>query len=215
MKKTLLTLLVCLMATSAFAGSILYEGFEYANQDLTCPIGWVSDDGAWLCGYMEKDHNRLPHSGNWYAFSNGDDAWMYMSTYLFTSMRYRFTLWAISDGDFQLEIWGGSEPSPNAMTQFSTTTITGDEYQKVSAYVTDIPADCQYFAFRAVRGDRGSYLTIDDIEVDMVEQYTFEAEAITGDTAIYPGSQATFRYLVLRCTHRTSSLRVSPAPTTA
>ena len=196
MKKTLLTLLVCLMATSAFAGSILYEGFEYANQDLTCPIGWVSDDGAWLCGYMEKDHNRLPHSGNWYAFSNGDDAWMYMPTYLFTSMRYRFTLWAISDGDFQLEIWGGSEPSPNAMTQLSTTAITGDEYQKVSAYVTDIPADCQYFAFRAVRGDRGSYLTIDDIDVDMVEQYTFEAEAITGDTAMYPGTQATFRYLV-------------------
>ena len=197
MKRLILTtLLVCLMATTAFAGSILIEGFEYANHDLETPVGWECDNDAWLCGYLEKDHNRLPHSGNWYAFSNGDDAWMYMPMYLIQSMRYRFTLWAIADGDFQFEIWGGPEASPETMTLFSTTGITGNEYQKVSAYVTDIPINCQYFAFRAVAGDRGSYLTIDDIEVDMVEQYTFEAEEITGDTAIYPGTQATFRYFV-------------------
>ena len=30
----------------------------------------------------------------------------------------------------------------------------------------------------------------------MVEQYSFEAEPITGDTTLYPGTQATFRFLV-------------------
>ena len=45
-------------------------------------------------------------------------------------------------------------------------------------------------------GLRGSYLTIDDIEVDMVEQYQFEAEAITGDTAMYPGTQAIFHFRI-------------------
>jgi len=196
MKKTLLTLLVCLMATSAFAGNILVEGFEYGNHDLETPIGWTSDDNAWTCGYLEKDGNRLPHSGNWYAFSNGDDAWMYMPMYMLHEAQYRFTLWAISDGDFQLEIWAGPEARPDAMTLLSTAAITGDEYQKVSAYVTSIPANCQYFAFRAVRGDRGSYLTVDDVELDMVEQYTFEAEAITGDTTMVPGTQGTFRFRV-------------------
>ena len=38
--------------------------------------------------------------------------------------------------------------------------------------------------------------TIDDIEVDMVEQYQFEAEAISGDTAMYPGTEAVFRFRV-------------------
>lgn len=197
MKKTLLTLLICLMAASAFAGSILNEGFEYANHDFQVPVGWNCDDNSWLCGYLEKDHNRLPHSGNWYAFSNAEDSWLYMSVYLIESMRYRFTLWAITDGEFQFEIWAGSAPNPDDMhTLFYSTTIDNAEYDKVSAYVETIPPDCQYFGFRAIRGDSGSYLTIDDIEVDMVEQYTFEAEAITGDTTMYPGTQATFHYLV-------------------
>ena len=196
MKKTLIAFLLCLAATTAFAGNILVEGFEYGNHDLETPIGWTTDNNAWACGYLEKDGNRLPHSGNWYAFSNADDAWMYMPMYMFQNMQYRFTLWAISDGDFQLEIWGGPEATANAMTLLSTAAITGDEYQKVSAYVTSVPANCQYFALRAVRGDRGSYLTVDDIELDMVEQYSFDAEAITGDTTLVPGTQGSFRFRV-------------------
>ena len=62
------------MTATAFAGSILIEGFEYANHDFVKPIGWVCDDDSWLCGYLEKDHNRIPHTGNWYAFSNADDS---------------------------------------------------------------------------------------------------------------------------------------------
>lgn len=73
MKNLFLTLLVCL-TTTAFADIILTEGFEYANHDLETPVGWTSDDGSWICGYLEKDHNRVAHTGNWYAFNNAEDA---------------------------------------------------------------------------------------------------------------------------------------------
>lgn len=197
MKKLSLTLIACLMAVVSYAGNLLNEGFEYANHDLEKPVGWNCDDNSWLCGYLEKDHNRKPHTGNWYAFSNTEDSWMFMPMYFIETMKYRFTLWAITDGDFQLEIWGGSAPTVEAMhTQFSSTTVTSSNYEKISIFVETIPADCQYFAIRAIANNRDAYLTIDDIEVDMVEQYYFEAEPVTGDTAMFPGTQGSFRFLV-------------------
>lgn len=197
MKKLFLTFALCLAAIFAFAGSILNEGFEYANHDLEKPIGWTCDDNSWLCGYLDKDHNRIPHSGNWYAFSNAEDAWMFMPLYLLESMRYRFTLWAISDGSFQFEIWAGPSPNPEAMhTQFYSTPFESNQYEKLSAYVETIPAGSVYIGLRAVAGNGASYFTIDDIEVDMVEQYNFTSEPITGDTAMYPGTQGAFHFLV-------------------
>ena len=196
MKKTLLTLITCLLVGFAYADNVLSEGFEYANHDFGIPVGWSCNDSSWRCGYLEKDHNRIPHTGNWYAFSDDDDAWMFMSFSLFTRMQYRFTCWAISDGDCQLEFWAGSEASPDAMhTQLLSTLVSGGVYEKCSSYVDTIPAGCQYIAIHAI-SQRGSCLTIDDIEIDMLEQYTFEAEEITGDTAMYPGTEATFRFLI-------------------
>ena len=197
MKKLLLTLLVCLTATCAFAGSILIEGFEYANHDLESPIGWICDDNSWLCGYLEKDHNRIPHTGNWYAFAEDDEAWMFMPMYLIPSMQYRFTTWAISDGQYSLSLWAGSAPDRESMThQFHSETISSQQYMKVSAYVEEIPEGCDYIGICATKLQGGCFLTIDDIEVEMVEQYTFEAEAITGDTAMYPGTEAAFHFLI-------------------
>ena len=196
MKKILLTLLMAFLANLTFADSLLIEGFEYANHDLEKPVGWICDDNSWLCGYLEKDHNRIPHTGNWYAFSDAEDAWMYMPLYLIQSMKYRFTCWAISDTDLQLEFWAGSTPHPDDMhTLLLSETVADGAYEKYSSYVETIPDSCEYIAIHVI-GQQGHYLTIDDIEIDMVEQYSFEAEAITGDTAMYPGSQATFRFLI-------------------
>ena len=117
MKKSLLTLLLCLSVSFAFADSILFEGFEYANQDMTSPIGWNCDDNSWLCGYLDKDHNRAPHSGNWYAFTDADDSWMFMELFFSYQLKYRFNFWAISDGEYDVEVWTGSGPSPEQMTQ--------------------------------------------------------------------------------------------------
>ena len=196
MKRIPLILLFCLMTAAAFAGNLLNESFEYANHEFEVPIGWTSEDNSWVCGYMEMDHNRKPHTGNWYAFSDAEDAWMYMPIYLIPSMRYRFTSWAISDGEFQFEIWAGSAPDPDNMhTLLLGATVNSGEYERFTNFVETIPDNCEYIAVHAL-GQRGSYITIDDIDIDMVEQYQFEAREITGDTVLYPGTQATFRFYI-------------------
>ena len=142
-RKLLLTLIIALSAPFAFAGDILLEGFEYGNHDLVKPIGWTCADGAWLCGYQEKDHNRIPHEGDWYAFSNGDDAWMFMQLYLISGLQYRFSCWAIADGSGQLEVWAGTSPSSDDMhTLLLSVTVGSDGYQKVTNYVETIPEGC-------------------------------------------------------------------------
>lgn len=196
MKKLLLTLCICLLTTFAFAGSILIEGFEYANHDFMKPIGWVCDDDSWVCGYLEKDHNRIPHTGNWYAFSNADDSWMFMQLYLISSLQYRVNCWAISDGDCQLEFWAGNAPNVDGMhTMLFSTSIGSGFYEKISEYVETIPAGCEYIGIRAITNGNATHLTIDDIEVDQVQQYEFIAEPITGDSTMYPGTQGTFHFM--------------------
>ena len=196
MKRLFTMLLLCLTIGSASAGNLLNESFEYANHDLESPVGWNCNDNSWLCGYLEKDHNRIPHTGNWYVFNDTEDAWMYMPMYLISTMRYRFSCWAISDGAYQLEFWAGTSPNPDDMhTQLLSATVASGEYERFTNYVETIPNNCEYIAVHAV-GLRGSYLTIDDIEIDMVEQYQFEAMEISGDTAMYPGTPAVFRFLI-------------------
>jgi hypothetical protein len=197
MNKHIITLLLVLIAKTTFASSILIEGFEYANHDMEIPIGWVCDDNTWLCGYLEKDHNRIPHTGDWYAFSNADDSWMFMQLYLLNSMQYRINCWAISDGSCQLELWAGTSPAAADMhTLLFSTTVGSDNYEKISAYAETIPEDCEYIGIRALTNGNATYLTIDDIDIEMVEQYDFIAEPITRDSAMYPGSQGTFSFWV-------------------
>lgn len=212
MKKTILILLAGLFASFAYAGNLLNEGFEYANHDLTTPVGWTSSDNSWLCGYLEKDNNRIPHTGNWYAFADAEESWMFMPMYLIPSINYRFTCWAISDGGFQLEFWAGTAPHPDDMhTQLLSAIVESGDYERVSAYVQSIPGSCEYIGIRALAIDGAKCLTIDDIEVDMVEQYTFEAEAVTGDTAMYPGTEATFHFLVHNTGYDPVSITLHPS----
>lgn len=212
MKKTIAFLFAFLFASLTYADTVLIEGFEYANHDLETPVGWTSDDGSWLCGYLEKDHNRIPHEGNWYAFSDTDDAWMFMPFSLFTRMQYRFTCWAISDGDCQLEFWAGTAPDSESMhTPLLSTLVSGGTYEKYSSYVDTIPAGCQYIAIHALTGTGATHLTIDDIEIDMLEQYTFEASEITGDTAMYPGTEASFRFLIHNTGYDPVDITVHPS----
>lgn len=197
MKKLLFALIICLMGSMAFAETQLLEGFEYGNNDLQTPVGWTCNDNTWLCGYLEKDNNRVPHSGNWYAFTEADEAWIFMPLSLFQRMNYRVYCWAISDGDYLLEFWAGSSATSALMhTLLLSATVESGVYERFSSYVDSIPEGCQYIGIRAVKGEGASCLTIDDIEIDMVAQYDFLSEAITGDTTLYPGTQGTFRFVV-------------------
>lgn len=195
MKKTLFTLLLCLAASFCFADSVLFEGFEYANHDLTTPIGWNCDDNSWLCGYLDKDHNRTPHNGNWYAFTDADDSWMFMNLFFSHELKYRFYYWAISDGEYDVEIWAGNGPSSSEMTQLLfSRTVNSDEYQLFSEYVETIPTDYQYFGIHATAHTGAYHLTIDDITIDMVNRYDIEVDPYEIRTTMNAGEQITIEY---------------------
>lgn len=198
MKKQLLTIVICLAAVLSFAGNQLTEGFEYGNHDGETPVGWISANDSWLCGYLEKDHNRKPHTGNWYVHTNSAESWMFMEMNIIQQMQYRFSLWAISDGGYQLEIWAGHAANSSAMTQLLFDGIVSSgSYEKFSAYIAEMLSDYEYFGIHAVSAYGGDYiLTIDDVDIDVVRQYDFEAEEISGDTVMYPGTEAVFHYLV-------------------
>lgn len=197
MKKTLLTLFICLIASFTFAGNILIEGFEYANHDNESPTGWICDDNSWLCGYLEKDHNRTAHSGNWYAYTDAEESWMFMPLFFSSQLRYRPSLWAISDGTYEVELWVGNDADPTAMTTLLiTATVSSGNYEKFSEYVENLSSDFNYLGIHAIASEGAYHLTIDDIYVDMVERYELEITPYRFDTILDPGSQITIEYEV-------------------
>lgn len=192
MRKLLLTLLL-IAAGIANATSIFYESFEYANHDGETPVGWVSDDSSWVCGYLEKDHNRKPHEGNWYAYANANDSWMFMELIMSPDLKYRYSFWAISDGEYDLEIWAGNGPSASQMTDMLVTmTINSDDYQRFSEYIETIAMDYQYFGIHALAHEGASYFTIDDIEVEMVGKFDIIVNPASINTIVAPGEQVEF-----------------------
>lgn len=195
MKKTLLVLLACFITSISFATNVFQESFEYANHDLTPPIGWTCVDQSWLCGYLDKDHNRTAHTGDWYAFTNADESWMFMPLFLSSELRYRFSYWAISDGSFDVEFWAGTEDNPGHMSQLLfSTTVSGDEYEAVSAYVESIASNYQYFGIHAVATAGAYHLTIDDINVDMVNKYDMEVTPVEIHATLNAGEEITIEY---------------------
>lgn len=212
MKHLLLTLLALALSCSAFADSILIEGFEYANHDFQIPIGWSCDDQSWLCGYQDKDHNRTPHSGNWYAFTNAEESWMFMPLYFSSTVKYRFSCWAVSDGDYDLEFWIGNAAQPDQMVQcVGSFPIGGGEYESVSNYVESITGNYPYFAVRAVAHEGAYHLTIDDLYVDMVPKYEIMATPTNADTVLYPGTQATYHFSVHNLGYEPITVIISPS----
>lgn len=197
MKKLFLIFSFCLVAGFSYAGNQLTEGFEYGNHDLEKPVGWTCDDGTWFCGYQEKDHNRMPHTGNWYAFTEAEEAWMFMPMSLFPRLHYRFHCWAVSDGSFTLEFWAGPSSDAASMhTMLLECEVDNGVYEQFDSYIDTIPGNCQYFGIRAIKNNGASFLTIDDIEIDMMEQYDFISSEITGDTALFPGTEGVFQFWV-------------------
>ena len=193
MKKLIVTLLILFVTSVAFADSVLYDGFEYGNHDGETPVGWEVANNTWLCGYLEQDHNRIPHNGNWYAYTNSAESWMFMPQIMSVQLKYRFSLWAISDGGFQLEIWAGNEANPSAMTQLLLNDIVSSgSYEKFSAYIEELASDYEYFGIHAVSSYGDYMLTIDDIQVDMVGKYDITVNPDNYYTYAAPGSVVEF-----------------------
>lgn len=193
MKKVLITLLILFAVSASYANSILIEGFEYGNHDGGTPVGWDVANDTWLCGYLEQDHNRIPHDGNWYAYTNSAESWMFMSLHMSSELKYRLSLWAISDGGFQLEIWGGNQAYPSAMTQILLNGIVSSgSYEQFSAYLEEMASSYEYIGIHAVSGYGDYVLTIDDVIVDLVEKYEIVVNPANFYATAIPGSQVEF-----------------------
>ena len=210
MKKLLITLLILLAAQFAFADSIMFDSFEYANHEGESPVGWVCDDNSFMCGYLEKDHNRIAHHGNWYVYTNNNESWMFMQIYMNPELKYRYSYWAISDGSFNVEVWAGNAPNAENMTvMLYSSTVNSGDYEKFSYYVESIASDYPYFGIRATTTDNDCYLTIDEVNVDMVGKYDISVEPYSYSTIAEPGSQVEFNCRFTNLGYEPSNVLIS------
>lgn len=195
MKSVLLAVAICLCSCVAFADSVFYDSFEYANHDGQAPVGWTCTDNSWVCGYLEKDHNRIAHNGNWYIHTNADESWIFMDYFMSAQLKYRFSYWAISDGSYEVEVWAGSGPSASEMTHLLySRTVNSGEYGKFMEYVETLPNNFQYFGIRAIAGTGAYYLTLDEFNIDMVNKYDLEIDPYEIRTTMNAGEQITIEY---------------------
>ena len=212
MKKLLLTLIICLSALLTFADTVLIEGFEYGNQDLAVPVGWTSEDQSWLSGKFDKDHNRAPHDGNWYAFTNADESWMFMELFMSNQLQYRYYCWAVSDGSYLLEFWGGTEANPESMQQLLlSATVNSGNYEQFSGFVETISQNYPYLGIHAVAAEGAYHLTIDDVIVNYVDKYDFDASPSNADTVLFPNSQAIHHFEVQNLGYEPIDVILSPS----
>lgn len=211
MKRFVITLLILIATRLAYADSILFDSFEYANHDGETPTGWVCDDDSWLCGYLEKDHNRIAHSGNWYVYTNSTESWMFMPMNMNVQLRYRFTLWAISDGDYQLEIWAGNGANSSSMAQLLLSeAVSCCSYEQISAYIEEIADNYEYFGIHAVSENSDHILTIDDVNVDMVDKYGMQVTPARIETSMMPGTQTEFSFKFANTGYEPLTVYITP-----
>lgn len=212
MKRVFLTLLILIATLVTQASSIFFESFEYANHDGEIPMGWTCANESWLCGYLDKDHNRVAHTGDWYAYTNSAESWMFMPMFMSEQLKYRFNLWAISDGGYQLEIWAGNEASSSSMTQLLLSDIVSSgSYEQFSAYIDEMTSNYQYFGIHAVQSYCGDcILTIDDINVDMVDKYGLLVTPETLETNLAPEMQTDFHFKFINVGYEPLTVYVTP-----
>lgn len=211
MKRVIITLLILLAVGFAKADTILIEGFEYGNHDGETPVGWITADDTWLCGYQEQDHNRKPHTGNWYAYTNSTESWMFMELNLSDQLKYRFKLWAVSDGGYQLNIWAGDAPDPSAMTRLLLDDIvSSSNYEQFYAYIDDLTAQYQYIGIHAVCSYGDRILTIDDIVVEMVDKYGLDVTPQSMETNMAPGTQTEFKFKFTNTGYEPATVIIDP-----
>lgn len=198
MKKIVIALIILVSAGVMQAKNLLSEGFEYANHDDETPMGWICDDASWLCGYQDKDHNRSPHNGLWYAYTNANESWMFIPVYFSTQLQYKFSYWAVSDGSYTVELWAGTQANADSMAQlFLSETVNSTNYEVFSNYITTVNDNYDYFGIHAIADDDAYFLTIDDICINYIIQYDFSATPYETDTILQPGANITFNCKVI------------------
>ena len=199
MKKLYLTMLALFFTTTVFSQVIVNEGFEAGNTDGQPPVGWTCDSDGWRCGHFEQDHNRIPHSGDWYVYAfYNRDKWMYKQISVEANSIYRVAFWYTTNGvgHFNLEIKAGNAANPSAMTTtiMPSTVINNDTYQYATYTFTNTTAGTLFIGFHYVADNLTWYLSLDDIVIEKTNPYNFAVTQLTPDTLTYFGEFGYFRF---------------------
>lgn len=215
MRRILILLVLFLSPSWLCADIILQENFEYGNTDLEKPIGWYGGDDTWVCGHLEKDHNRKPHQGEWYMFADADERWVFIPTDFIQGIRYNLSFWSCTEGAFDLEILAGSAPDPGMMSFniMSFTHIDNEKYQQYQATFDPTQSGQQYIGFHSRGDDDAWYINIDDVVLELTHEYDFIVETLTTDTALFLGESGDFRFMVKNTGYNTETVRIVASPT--
>lgn len=198
MKKLLFIALAVILPAWGFSETIFEDSFEYGNTEHQVPIGWTAPQEDWFCGKYESTHNCKPHGGNWYAYSESSDSWLFLPTNIIIGLHYRLSFWTITDGDYQIEIRCGDSARPEDMSTeiMAATAINATDYQEFSASYEFYDTKDIYLGFHII-SNGGTALCLDDVTIEQEHQYAFIAKAITTDTLeIEHGASADFRFLI-------------------
>lgn len=201
MKRLSIFVIAILLCVPCAFSQIFEEGFESGNTDEMPPTGWICDDAGWICGYQEKTRNRIPHSGEWYAYASyNTDKWMYKEVSLTEGSYYRVSFWHITDGigSFSFEIKAGNAPQTQSMTTqvLAPMTINNNTYQQTSAVFQSAASGTQYIGFHSTADNSPWYLTVDDITFEETNIYNFNVEPLTPDTMSFFGEDVALRFAV-------------------
>lgn len=211
MKKLLFILLICFTISYAYSETIFQDGFEYANTEGEVPIGWTSPENGWICGKFEQDHNRKPHSGNWYVFTQDEESWLFLRADALFGLHYKLSFWTITDGTFQMEICYGDSPNPESTNGWIAEPfeISTDDYQQFSIEYELYENYDLYIGFHAI-SLCGTALCIDDVDIDQMHQYDFIVKSITTDTIdLAYGESASFKFSVFNTGYDQETLVLS------
>jgi hypothetical protein len=200
MKKTTTLLIALFISIAGFSQTIFEDGFEAGNTNANVPTGWFcGETPKWMAGNGDQSHNRTAHTGEWYAyFPYNSDSWMFRQVDLTANETYEFSMWYKTDGveGFQYEVKYGSDTLEAAMSNTIHTleAINNTEYQQLIATFTPTTSGTFYIGIHGVSTNSPWYLSVDDIKLETVVDYSFELTRITNDTIVHAGSS--YDYLV-------------------
>lgn len=199
MKKSFLLISIIFLTNFLHAQIVFEEGFENNNTNGNPPQSWICDTDGWLAGEGIQNHNREAHTGDWYAYLNWDsDQWMYKEVTLEAGETYEFSLFYQTDGStgFSFEVNYGTNANPGAMQNeiFPLSTVENEDYLELIETFVCNTSDTYYIGIHGIADNNPWYLTMDDIKLRKVNDYSFQLERLNADTLIYTGDS--YDYLI-------------------
>ena len=73
-------------------------------------------------------------------------------------------------------------------------TVNSGQYESFEEYLETMSGNYEYLGIHAIAAEGASHLTIDDINIDMVEKYNFAVDPYESYTSLYPGDETEYSF---------------------